>query len=148
MGVTGGEIRKLIGEHEGIRAHMKFLVKSRGNLATQDVQVKERLWSYRCGLYDFRDAIQYHLELDECIFKSLPGDVSFKDPTEEHGEIQKVIKDLIELAESATIDRLGPEELKQFVQKIGAAFNKIHELIEVHITKENGILEEALKHIL
>ncbi len=147
MGVTGGEIKELMGEHDGIRAHMKFLVKSRENMATQDVQVKERIWSYRCGLYDFRDAIRYHLETDERLYKSLLGDVSFMDPMEEHEEIQRVINDFIELVDSAVIDRLGQEELNQYTQKIGVAFNKIHELIEAHIIKENIILEQALKKI-
>jgi hypothetical protein len=147
MGITGGEIKELMGEHEGIRAHMRFLVKSRENLVTQDIQVKERIWSYRCGLYDFRDAVQYHLEVDERIFKSLPGNVSLMDPTEEHEEMQRVINDFIKLADSAVIDRLGQEELNQYTQKIGVAFNKIHELIEVHIAKENAILKEALKNI-
>jgi len=147
MGVTGGEIRELLGEHEGIRAHMRFLIRSRENLATRDVQAKERIWAYRCGLYDFKDAIQFHIEVDERIFKALPGDASLKDPTEEHQEIQKVINELIELADSAVIDRLGEEKLDQYTEKIRLAFNKIHDLIEAHITIENAILEEALKKI-
>lgn len=147
MVVTGGAIKELMGEHEGIRAQMKFLVKSRENLIIQDVQVKERIWCYRCGLYDFRDAIQYHLEVDEHIFKSLPGNVSTTDPTEEHEEIQRIINAFIELADSAVIDRLGQEELDQYTQKIGVALNKINELIEAHIAKENAILETALKNI-
>jgi translation initiation factor 2B subunit (eIF-2B alpha/beta/delta family) len=147
MGVKGGEIRQLMGVHEGIRAHLKFLVKSRENLATQDVPIKERIFSYRCGLYDFRDAIRHHCELDERIFKALPSSVSLANTTEEHREIQKVLNDFIELVDSAVIDRLEQEELDQFTQKIRVAFNKIHELIEAHITKENAILKEALEKI-
>jgi len=147
VGATGGEIKRLLGEHEGLRAHMKSLIKSRGYLAPQELQVKQRLWNYRYGLYDFKDAIKYHQELDERIFKSLPVDISPKNPIEEHAEIQKVIDEAIVLSESATIDRLDQEELNEFSLKIGVAFNKIYELIEMHIIEENAILEKALKHI-
>jgi hypothetical protein len=147
MSVNVGEIKGLMGEHEGLRAHMRFLIKSRERMMTQDIQVKERIWSYRCGLYDFRDAVRYHLEVDERIFKSLPSSVSLKEPSKEHDEIQRVINELIALAESTVIDKLGQEDLYQFALKIGLAFSKIYELIDAHINKENAILDEALKNV-
>jgi hypothetical protein len=147
MVVTGGEIKELLGEHEGIRTHIRFLVKSRENLAIEDTQARERLWAYRCGLYDFRDAIQFHIELDERIFRALPVDVSAKDTEEEHQEIQRVVSELIDLADSAVIEKLGPEELQIFTEKIWLAFSKTRDLIEAHIAVENAILEEALKKL-
>lgn len=147
MGVTGGEIKELLGEHEGIRTHLRFLVKSRENLVTEDIRAKERLWAYRCGLYDFRDAIQFHIEIDERIFKALPGNISLNYSMEEHREIQRVVNELIKLADSAAIERLGLEELHRYTEKIGLAFNKTHDLIEAHIAVENAILQEALKKL-
>jgi hypothetical protein len=147
MVVTGGEIKELLGEHEGIRTHLRFLVKSRENLDTEDFRTKERLWAYRCGLYDFRDVIQFHIELDEHVFQSLPDDTSFKDSQKAHGEIQRVINELIQLADSAVIERLGPEELQIYTEKIGLAFGKTRDLIEAHIAVENTMLEEALKNL-
>jgi hypothetical protein len=147
MVVNGGEIKELLGEHEGIRTHLRFLVKSRENLATEDFHAKERLWAYRCGLYDFRDAIQFHIEVDERIFQALPGDISFKDSKEAHREIQRVVNDLIQLADSAVIERLGTQELQIYTEKIGLAFGKTRDLIEAHIAVENAILQEALKKL-
>jgi hypothetical protein len=147
MVVTGGEIKELLGEHEGIRTHLRFLVKSRENLEIEDSRTRERLWAYRCGLYDFRDAIQFHIEIDEHIFQSLPVDVSLKDTKEEHREIQSVVNELIELADSAVIEKLGSEELQCYTEKIGLAFSKTRELIETHIALENAILEESLKKL-
>ena len=147
MGMTCGDIRELLGEHEGIRSHLRFLVKSRENLDTKDYRARERLWAYRYGLYDFRDAIQFHIEVDERIFKAIPADISPVNSNEEHRTIQTVIDDLIRLADSAVIDKLNPEELHRYAEKIGLAFNKISELIEAHIARENAILQEALKKL-
>jgi hypothetical protein len=151
MSVTCVEIKELMGEHEGIRAHMKFLMRSRENMVAKDARVKEQIWSYRCGLYDFRDAMRNHQELDERIFQSLPGNVSPGELAEDHHEIQKIIDDLIALtenAESVVTDRFDQAKLYPLAQKIGLAFNKIYELIEAHINKENAILDAALKQIL
>jgi hypothetical protein len=147
MVIFNGEIKKLMDEHEGIREHMKFLVKSRGNLMIQDIHLKERIRNYCCILYDFRDAVRYHLELDEFILKSLSGNVSLKDLTEQHEEIRRVINDLIAFTESGVIDGLVQENVNQFNFKIGTAVNKICSLIETHIAQENTILEGGLKHI-
>jgi hypothetical protein len=147
MVVTGGDIKELLGEHEGIRTHLRFLVKSRENLAIEDIHARERLWAYRCGLYDFRDAVQFHIELDERIFQALPGGISLINSAEEHREIQMVIDELIRFADSAVIERLGPEELQQYTVKIGLAFCKTHDLIEAHIARENAVLEAALKKL-
>ncbi len=147
MSVTCGEIRELLGEHEGIRYQLRFLVKSRENLAAKDHQARERLWAYRYGLYDFRDAIQSHIEVDERIFKAIPADISTVDSNKEHRTIQAVIDELIRLADSSIFDKLGPEELYWYAEKIGLAFNKIRELIEAHIARENAVLHETLKKL-
>jgi hypothetical protein len=147
MVVTGGEIRDLLGEHEGIRSQLNFLVKSQEKLSTQGIKVKERLWAYRCGLYDFQDIIRFHIEVDERIFQALFGDSSPKNSREEHREIQQVINELIEAADSAAIEKLGPEELQCYAEKIGLAFDKTRDLIEAHIAVENAILQKALEKL-
>jgi hypothetical protein len=147
MVVTSGEIKELLGEHEGIKTHLRFLVKSRENLEAEDYRAKERLWAYRCGLYDFRDAIQFHIELDERIFQALSGDTSSEESQKEHVQIQRVVDELIRLADSAVIERLEPEELQIYTEKIGLAFAKTRDLIEAHIAVENAILERALKKL-
>jgi hypothetical protein len=144
MTVTGGEIRDLLGEHRGIGYQLNFLLKSRDKLATQDMRAKERLWAYRCGLYDFRDAIQFHIELDERILQAFLDDTPLKNSREEHREIQKVIDELIQLADSAVIESIEPEELQHYAEKIGLAFNKTRDLIAAHIAAENALLQEAL----
>jgi hypothetical protein len=145
--VINGEVGKLKDEHEGIRQQMKFLVKSHKKLITQDIQVKERIQNYRCVLYDFRDIIRHYLEFDECILKSTFGDAFLKPLVAEREEIIRFISELIELSESDVVDRIGQENLYQFYLKIGVAVDKVHALIETYITKEEAILERALKHM-
>jgi hypothetical protein len=145
--MIGGEIRDLLGEHQGISYQLNFLLKSRDKLATEDTSAKERLWAYRCGLYDFRDAIQFHIELDERIMQAFLDDISLKSSKEEHREIHKVIDELIRLADSAVIETLEPEELHNYAEKIGLAFGKTCDLIEAHMAAENAVLQETLKKL-
>ena len=143
---TGREaMKELMGEHEAIMAHMHSLTKSVANLAAQPAPAKEQIWNYRYRLYDFKDAIWYHLEIDERIFKSLLGDVYLEDPIEEHREIERLVNDMILMADNAVIEKLGREELKIYCASLGNAFSKICRLIELHIAKENAILERVQK---
>jgi hypothetical protein len=145
MRATRKEMKELMGEHEAIMAYMGFLARSLDSLATQPVPVGERIWSYCWGLSDFRDAIRYHLEVDERIFKALPDDACGEDPMEEHRAIQDLLNDMVQVADITIVDKLGQEELNQYTSKIGIAFNKICRLIELHIIKENTILERVQK---
>ena len=141
MGAMSKEMKELIGEHQAIMAYMQTLSKTAEKLAAQPAAAKEQLWKYRYGLYDFKDALWYHLEIDERVFKSLFGDAYLEDPIEEHREIQQLVDDMIALADDAAIEKMGQEELNQYCIKIGTAFKKICKLIELHIAKENAILE-------
>jgi hypothetical protein len=149
MKTTREALRELIGEHEAIMAYMQSLMKSAENLAVSPANAKDRIWNYRCRLYDFKDAIWYHLEIDERIFKSLLGDAFLEDPIEEHQEIQRLVNDMILLADNAVIENLGQKELNLYCDSLANAFKKICQLIELHISKENTILErvqQALNH--
>jgi hypothetical protein len=145
MSITVGDIRELLGEHEGIRAHMNFLARLQKNLSVQDIQAREKIWAYHCGLHDFKDEIQFHIDVDKRIFRELPKDISLNAPIEEHEEIQNLYNELIELTDSAAIDRFNEQELGEFIEKIKLAINKIFDLVEIHITSENKILEKALE---
>ncbi len=135
------EMKELIGEHEAIIAHMQSLTKSAENLAAQPAPAKERIWNYRYRLYDFKDAIWYHLEIDERVFKSLLGDAYPEAPVEEHQEIQQLVNDMIMLADNAVIEKLEQAQLSEYCARLGTAFDRICKLIELHIAKENAILQ-------
>ncbi len=144
---TENEMTGLMGEHEAIRAHMKFLINSLSSLAVQSIQVKDQIRSYRWGLYDFRDGIRRHIELDERIFETLPGNTSVEETMREHEEIQKQADDVIRLADDAVESKLGREELNQRALDIREAFNRICELIEAHTAKEDRLLKLVQKDL-
>lgn len=149
MKATREAMKELIGEHEAIMAYMQSLTKSVENLTTSPANVNERIWNYRYRLYDFRDAIWYHLEIDERIFKSVLGDAFAEDPIEEHQEIQQLVNDMISLADNAVVEKLDKEELGLYCASLANAFGKICKLIELHIAKENTILgrvQRAMNH--
>jgi hypothetical protein len=140
MNVTTREaMKELIGEHEAIIAYMQSMTSSARKLAVHPAGIQERLWNYRHRLYDFKDAIWYHLEIDERVFRSILGEAS-ADPIEEHREIQRLVNEMIMLADNTIIERMAQAEVEQYCQKLEAAFNIICRLIELHISKENTIL--------
>ena len=144
---TENEMTGLMREHEAIRAHMKFLINSLSSLAVQSAQAKDQIRRYRWGLYDFRDGIRRHVELDERIFEKLPGNTSVEETMKEHEEIQKQADDVIRLADDAAESELGREKLNQRALNIREAFNRICELIEAHTAKEDRLLKLVQKDL-
>ncbi|MGD0794772.1 MAG: hypothetical protein ABR958_04160 [Dehalococcoidales bacterium] len=145
MSTMSKEMKELMGEHEAIMAYMQTLTRSAENLIIQPAYAKNRLWNYRQRLYDFKDAIWFHLDVDERIFKSLFGDTFLEDPTAEHQEIQRLVNDIIAMADNTNIEGLGQEELDQFCDQLGTAFKKVCKLIGLHIARENAIMERVQK---
>jgi hypothetical protein len=144
MGAMTKEMRELVGEHEAIKAYMQFLANSAEKLSEQSTLAKERIWNYCCCLYDFKDAIWYHLETDEKVLKSLLGDTYGKDIIEEHREIERMANEMALLANNDIITTLEQAQLKEYTFKLGSAFNRICKMVELHIAKENAILEQVL----
>jgi hypothetical protein len=143
MRTASKDMKELMGEHEAILAYMKYLTKSAEKLAGQKAPAKERLWNYCCALYDFKDAVWYHLEIDERVFKSVLAESYPEETNQEHEEIQRLVNDMIALADNAAIEKLGQEELNQYCGKLGKAFDRICKLIELHIARENAILQRV-----
>ena len=135
------ETRGLLGEHEIIRAHVNFLTNSLRNLDTRSGQVKERMRNYRSGLYDLRDGVKRHIELDERILRVLPDSLPIKETFKEHQEIQKLLDDAIQLADRAAEGEHTPEELSRYASQINEAFSLTRRIIEEHISREDEILK-------
>lgn len=144
MTATENEMRGLVREHEAIRAQMNFLSNSLSSLIAQSIQVRDRIWRYRWGLYDFRDGIRRHIELDERIFILLGNAIS-KETISEHEEIRKRMDEATQLTDNAIENELGREELNQYALNIREAFNRIYELIEAHAAKEDRLLKQVQK---
>jgi hypothetical protein len=139
------ESSKLNQQHQAVQAHMKFLIKAVGRLYPQANQempestsLKNRIALYRWSLYDFKEAIQRHIELDERIFlgRSTEGILI------EHEGILGLISDAIVLAENAVNNKTSREELNVYTIKIIDAVSKICEALELHMTKEDELVRE------
>jgi hypothetical protein len=145
MNAISREMRELVGEHEALVANMRSLTKAVENLSAPPAQARERLWGYRQALYDFKDAMWFHLDMDERVFKSVLGEKYTEDPETEHDEIRRLVGALVATAENTLVDRMGQPEMDYYCEKLGAAFKKICKLIELHIARENAILERVQK---
>ncbi|MFC1962851.1 hypothetical protein ACFLWB_02510 [Chloroflexota bacterium] len=150
MTATGNEMKDLMGEHEVIRAHMKFITKSFESVATksdqviaQSIQLNDLKMLYLWPLYDFREAIQRHIVLDERIFNTLSDSTSIEDTMIEHEEIRKLADNAIQLAENAVYNEFSQEELNQSALNIRETFKRICKLIEAHTTAEDRLLKLA-----
>ncbi len=150
MGAAKQDIAETMWEHEAIREHMKFLIKRLNSLANQpgegraqSTRMKEQITLYRWSLYDFREAIRRHINLDERVFETLPANSLIEDLVREHKTIQKKVDDAISLAEKAVYSRLSREGLSRCASDITIAVSAICESIEAHIGKEDGLLKLA-----
>ncbi len=146
MAASKDEMKGVMGEHEAIRAHMDFLIKSLSGLAKPSTPVKDHMRNYRLGLYDFRDGLRRHIEMDERIFQKLLGSVLLAETLREHEEIRKQADDIIRLADSAIESKLDREVQKQ-VLSVREAFNRISELIKTHTAKEDELLKLVQKDL-
>jgi hypothetical protein len=140
------EISNLIQQHQSTQAHMKFLINAVGRLDPQSCRemassaaLRNRISLYRWSLYDFKEAIQRHNELDKRIF---PDSRSAEGILKEHQGIMELIDSTIMLAEnSANIDN-SREQLNVYLVKITMAVNKVCETIELHMTKEDELVKQ------
>lgn len=146
MTTSDNEIKNLIQQHQAVQAHMNFLINALSTLSTQSNQemlystsLKDRIALYRWSLYDFREAIQRQIELDERI---LLGSSATEGILREHQGIQEQINVAIGLAESAVYHKTSQEELKIYSLNIIEAVNRICKAIEQHMTKEDELVKK------
>lgn len=142
------EIKDLLGQHDAIRAQMKFLFNSLQRLSVQSgstsakpAQVKEWLQNYCYALCDLRDGVINHIELDERIFKALSPNVKNKRLITEHENIKKQIDLAVQLVEDGMNTTMGIEKLHQRTSEIKAVVEKTRKLIESHTAKEDKLLK-------
>jgi hypothetical protein len=151
MTTSDNEIKNMIQRHQAIQAHMKFLINSLSTLSTStqsnqettySTPLKDRIALYRWSLYDFREAIQRQIELDERIFL---GSSSTEGILREHQGIREQIDIVLGLSENAVYNKTSQEELKINSLNIIEAVNRICESIEKHIAKEDELVKQRLK---
>ena len=142
------EMNDLFGQHDAIRAQMRFLANSLMDLSSQldskvkkPVQVKEWLQNYCYALHDLRDGVRDHIELDERIFKALSIDVKNKRLSSEHNTIKLQIDQAVQLTEEAINAVMNVEELHQRALEIKTIVEKVRKLIDTHTAKEDELLK-------
>ncbi len=139
-------------EHQAIRKQMKFLTSSWSDLASQSskgnaqtTKLKDQITLYRWSLYDFREAVRRHIDLDVRIFEQLPGITPSEELPGEHEVIQELLDKAISLAEDAVYNKLSEEDLNKCASDIKDAVDRICELIGAHTAKEDALMERMLK---
>jgi hemerythrin-like domain-containing protein len=149
---TRKEIGDLLRQHEAIRAHMTFLTRSLKKLAAQShrgtaAELKERIMLYRWSLYDFREAIRRHIEMDNRIFGMLLTDNTSVELDRGHEEISRRIDDVVKLAEDVVYKKSGRSDLDQAAAQIKESVRVLCDTCQRHIALEDEILKPALRDI-
>lgn len=146
MTTSENEINNLMQRHQAIQAHMKFLINAVSRLYPQEYRemqdptsLKNQIALFRWSLYDFKEAIQRQIELDERIFL---GSCSMEGIISEHKGILEKINNAIVLAENAIRNKTFREELNVYLSKIIVAINEICATIELHMTKEDELVRQ------
>jgi hypothetical protein len=139
----------LVQQHQSIQAHLKFLIHSVGRLDPQSCRglaesaaLTDRIALYRWSLYDFKEAMKRHNELDSRIFQD---NRSIDRLLKEHEVILGKINNAIELADIVAKTKLFREELNVYLVKIALAINTICEAIELHTSKEDELIKQYKK---
>ena len=142
----------LMWEHKAIRKQIKFLTNSLSGLSTQSSQggvqsnqLNDQITLYRWSLYDFREAIRRHIDLDERIFKIPPGSTPGVGLRGEHETIREQLDKAISLAENAVYNKLSNEELNKSASDIVEVVDRVCESIVAHIAKEDRLLKKMQK---
>lgn len=142
------EIADLIGQHDAIRAQMKFLTESLTGLdvqsdlnKTDSTRIKKTIQDYSYTLRDLRAGVISHIELDERIFSSLDDRAADKRLSTEHKKILELINLAVDSVDKANTPQLVRDELNQHVAEISTAIGKIRRLIKSHTAKEDKLLE-------
>jgi hemerythrin-like domain-containing protein len=142
-------ISDLLRQHEAIRAHMKFLTRALRKLTVKSHQgtaseLKEQITLYRWSLYDFREAIRRHIEMDDRIFSLLLSQNMSGEMDRGHEEIRRRIDEVIKLAEDAVYNNLKRRELNQSAADIKEAVKVLCNTCQAHIAHEDSFLKPAL----
>jgi hemerythrin-like domain-containing protein len=150
MADTKKEILALLREHEAIRAHMKFLTRALKKLTAQShegtaADLKERITLYRWSLYDFREAVHRHIEMDDRIFNVLVNQGVSTEMDRGHQEITRRLDDIIDLAENAVYNTLSLPELNKSAEDIKEAVKALCDICQAHIATEDSILKPAFE---
>lgn len=144
------EISGIMGQHEAIRAQLRFLVDSLRALSlecsdttTQFGRLQELASNSRLRLYDFRDGIENHIELDERFFEGIGDQTLVEDLLREHRECRNRVADAIRLAESLFGSEVSPETLASLSSEIRIAAEKASRSIVSHMDHEDMVLREG-----
>jgi 3-deoxy-D-arabino-heptulosonate 7-phosphate (DAHP) synthase class II len=138
----------LVGQHDAIRAQMKFLTESLNgfdlkpdSVETDPSRIVKTIREYSYTLRDLRAGVITHIELDERIFNLLSDSTAENLLTAEHKKIFKQIDQAINLVDEAYTKGLDTPKLKQKASEIIVVIDKIRKLIQSHTVKEDKLLE-------
>jgi len=150
MEATRKDIWDLLRQHEAIRAHMRFLARALKKLTAQShrgtaADLKDHITLYRWSLYDFREAIRRHIEMDDRIFATFLNQGKSTETDRGHEDINRRIDEVIELAENAVYHDLGRQALNRSAADIKEAVRMLCDTCQTHIAREDDILETALE---
>jgi hypothetical protein len=143
MVVAEKEKKRLLEDRAGIKSHMKSLLKSLDTFDVTSALIKDNLWCYRQRLYDFRDAIQVHLELDDIILSRMTRGRSSSRITKEREKVLGLVMRAIELTNMVVESTLSPAETARFARNIREISGMIYRVIEMHATAEDKLLSQT-----
>ena len=142
MLVAEKEKTRLLENRAGIKNHMKSILKSLNSVDITSALLKDNLWCYRQRLYDFRDAIQVHLELDDIVLNRITRGRSTSRIMKEREKLLGLVMRAIELTNTVVESDLSPAETARFAKSIREISGMIYRVIEMHESVEDKLLSQ------
>ncbi len=142
MTVAEKERTRLLENQAGIKNHIKSIIKSLDRFDVTSALLKDNLWCYRQRLYDFRDAIQVHLELDDIVFGHTPRR-SASLIKKDREKLLNLVMRAIQLTDTVVESNLSPGDTARFAKNIREISGMIYRVIDIHATIEDKMLGQA-----
>jgi len=146
-------LEKLLHEHEAIRADLKRIDSSLGDLLkppqlaenTNPERLKETINQLQTALKYVRDGVRKHINQDEAAFSSLINLTQMEQFKQEHRQIERTVDDAIR-----AVDRLAEEipsrlEIERQGTEIRYAIHGLREQIETHTSREDDVIKQLTK---
>jgi hypothetical protein len=143
MLIAEQEKTRLLEDRVGIKAHMKSLLKSLDDFDVTSTLLKDRVWCYRQRLYDVREAIQFHLQMDDIVFSRIPRCREVSRTVKQREKLLGLVTRAIQLTDTVVESDRSPGELARIAKNIREISGMIYQVIDIHAALEDKLLGQA-----
>ena len=154
MKVNKEAMAMLVQEHRAIRASLKWLETSVGDMVPQPDEpecspqrselLRNKIRNLSLLLKDLHDGIKAHLERDQQVLKPIAHVISLEEVDKDHIRIEQELTYAITQTERSINEKWTEEQFIRYLSKVKRAVRRISILVEKHTRREDAAIEKEL----